>query len=72
MDRFDSGRSPTLLESGISGVLGVLCFPIIPLLKHVPVRFPGLWGYLPFVANSAIWGATVCLFIKATRKKDEA
>lgn len=72
MGRFDSGRSPTLSESAIEGVFSILIFPVLPLIKHVPMQFPGFWGYLPFAVNSAIWSAAVCLILAALRQRKTA
>ena len=57
MARFDSGAPAGALESVAGAVFTILSFPLISLLERVPsARFPGLWGYVPFLANASLWG----------------
>ena len=56
MDRFDSGRTVTVAEGVVAGLHQVLIFPIMPFLKFIPLRVPGLWGYIPLGLNSLLWG----------------
>lgn len=67
MDRFDAVRPPSVLERVVSGANDVLSFPLFPLLKFVPVRFPGLTGHIPFLVNSALWAFGI-LYIVAIIK----
>ncbi len=58
MARFDTGGQPGWFEAACGRLLTVLGFPVLTLLEvKVGLRFPGLWGYVPFVANSALWAA---------------
>jgi len=58
MSRFDTGGEPGWFEAACGRLLSVLGFPILTLLEtRMGQRFPGLWGYVPFVANSALWAA---------------
>lgn len=60
MGRFDSGRPATPVESVIQVAAAVLLFPFSILAVHLPAGwFPGLWGYIPFLLNSALWGCAL-------------
>lgn len=69
MDRFDSARPASILEKMMSGTTSILSFPTLPLLKYLPVSFSGLWGHLPFLANSALWAFLILVFVARARKK---
>ena len=57
MARFDSGAPASVTESVAGWAFAILSFPFLTLLERMPAaRFPGLWGYVPLVANGAIWG----------------
>lgn len=57
MARFDSGAPASATESVARWAFAILSFPLLSLLERMPAaRFPGLWGYVPVVANGAIWG----------------
>lgn len=61
MSRFDSGGQPGWFEAACGRLLSALGFPLLTLVEgKMAQRFPGLWGYVPFVANSALWAAA-CL-----------
>jgi hypothetical protein len=58
MARFDTGGQPGWFETVCGLVLTVLAFPVLTLIEgQVGQSFPGLWGYVPFAANSALWAA---------------
>jgi hypothetical protein len=60
MARFDTGGQPGWFEAACGRLLNLLMFPLSTLLdRSMGQRFPGLWGYVPFVANSALWAAAV-------------
>ena len=60
MARFDSGTPSNLTEKMAGWLLNVLAFPLVSALDWLPVlRFPGLWGYIPFVLNASLWGLGV-------------
>ena len=60
MSRFDTGGQPGWFETACGRVLGVLGFPVLTLVEGRLGRlFPGLWGYVPLIANSALWAAAV-------------
>lgn len=60
MSRFDTGGQPGSVEAACGRLLSALGFPLLTLVEGRMGRsFPGLWGYVPFVANSALWAATV-------------
>jgi hypothetical protein len=58
MARFDTGGEPAWFEALCGRLLNLLMFPVSMLLDtRMGQRFPGWWGYVPFVANSALWAA---------------
>ena len=57
MSRFDTGGQAGWLEAVGGRLLSVLGFPMLTLVEGMGLRVPGLWGYVPFVANSALWAA---------------
>jgi hypothetical protein len=60
MARFDTGGQPGGFEAVCGRLLSLLSFPLSTLLdSRMGQRFPGLWGYLLFAANSALWAAAV-------------
>jgi hypothetical protein len=61
---FDTGAAPTLLDRAADGLLAVCMFPLVTVAYALPGRhFEGLLGWLPFVANSALWG--IVLYVAA-------
>ena len=57
MARFDSGLPGSPAETVAGWVFAVLSFPVLTVLERVSaVRFPGLWGYIPFAVNASVWG----------------
>lgn len=57
MAQFDTGQPPNALDRLAGGISTVLDLPVALLLTHVPPTWlPGLVGYIPFVANSLVWG----------------
>ena len=59
MARFDMPDRPHWTETVASSVVDVLVFPVLPLLDHPSLRFPGLWGYVPFIVNSVVWAGVI-------------
>jgi hypothetical protein len=58
MSRFDTGGEASWFEALCGRALNVLGFPLLTLVDNrMGQRFPGLWGYVPFAANSALWAA---------------
>lgn len=70
MDRFDSGRAASAGDKFIGAANDVLSFPILPILKFLPIHFPGIAGHLPFFANSALWAAAIVAVALRLRKKE--
>jgi hypothetical protein len=57
MARFDSGAAASLPETIAGWLIASLSFPLLTALHLLNVgSIPGLWGYLVFAANAAIWG----------------
>jgi len=68
MARFDQGTPASWTEVAARIVVSALGFPVLTLLeRHDVLRFPGLWGYVPFVGNAAIWGLAVALVARHRR-----
>ena len=55
MARFDSGAPEGAAESVTRWAFAIFSFPLLTLLMPV-ARFPGQWGYVPFVLNACVWG----------------
>jgi hypothetical protein len=57
MARFDSGVPGGLTEALAGWLLTALSIPLLTLLDRLAVlRGSGLWGYIPFLANSSLCG----------------
>ena len=69
MDRFDSGRTVTVAERMVTGLHQVLTFPIMPFLKFILLRVPGLWGYIPLGLNSLLWGVLLSFALTRYRRR---
>ncbi len=68
MARFDSGAPLTSVQRTGEWLFAVLLFPLFPLLDRLPaLRFPGVWGYLPFAANASLWALAVVLLRRSIR-----
>ena len=68
MSRFDTGGQPGWFDAACGRLLSVLMFPLSTLLDNkMSQRFPGLWGYVPFAANSALWAAALVFVGAAVR-----
>ena len=64
MSRFDSGQPATRSEKLLTFASETLSFPLGHLAKGIDPEFlPGLVGWLPFIANSALW-ALVAVFLR--------
>ena len=61
MARFDSGLPGGPAETVAGWLFAAFVFPVLTVLERVSVRFPGLWGYIPFVVNSSVWSLAVVL-----------
>ena len=67
MARFESGASPTVKERLIEHASTVLLSPIFTLAmrSHITATLlPGLLGYLPVLANSALWAVVAWWLIR--------
>jgi hypothetical protein len=68
MSRFDSGGQPGWFEAACGLLLSVLGFPMLTLVDGMGLRVPGLWGYVPFVANSALWAAAALVVVGVVKR----
>ena len=49
----------------------IVSFPLLTLLEWLSVaRFPGLWGYVPVVLNSGVWGLAAVVVRRRLRSPD--
>ena len=69
MSRFDAHPS-SVAGSVASFLLPILTAPLLPLVEFGSFRFPGLLGYLPFIANSALWAIAIVWCIGRFLKKE--
>jgi hypothetical protein len=68
MARFDQGAPAGWTEVAAGIALNSLGFPVLTVLERQGLlRFPGLWGYMPFLCNAAIWGLAVALVVRYRR-----
>jgi len=73
MARFDTGGEPGWVETTAEPLFSILSFPVLPLLDRLPgLRFPGLWGYVPLMANSTLWAVVVLALFQARRRMPTA
>ncbi|MBU6275094.1 MAG: hypothetical protein KGQ61_00490 [Planctomycetes bacterium] len=54
--RFDHGGDPTLAERLFEACAMLLQFPLVLLVRSLPVGGSGQWGWMILLANSALWG----------------
>jgi hypothetical protein len=60
MARFDSGAPAGLTETLAGWLLTGLSVPLLTVLARLPILGgSGLWGYIPFLANSSLCGLAV-------------
>lgn len=69
MARFDTLSERTWMEAAAALLLNVLAFPLLTWLGRWPLRLRGLWGYAPFVANSALWALAILAAFRAGRRR---
>ena len=68
--RFDTGEAATLVDRAIDGLSAVCMFPLVTAAYALPGRhFDGLLGWLPFVANSAMWGVALYAAARALSRR---
>lgn len=71
MARFETGAPPTLSERVIDAAILILFFPVVHLARQAPHGwFSGLWGYVPFLLNSAVWAVLVVYAWQAFRDRE--
>jgi hypothetical protein len=71
MSRFDTGAPPTTTESAVAVVSTILSSPLFTTLQHwqrANTLFPGLLGWLPLIANSALWACGVWWLTRLGRR----
>jgi hypothetical protein len=58
MHHMDTGVHLRFGEKAVCLLSDILFLPIFVLKPH---WFPGLWGYIPFILNSLVWGIATWL-----------
>lgn len=69
MDRLESAGTVTVAERMVGGLHQVLIFSIMPFLKFIPLRVPGLWGYIALGLNSLLWGVLLSFALTRYRRR---
>lgn len=72
MSRFRKGvEGPSALESAVSWSFNVLSWPVLSSMSSVASSktFPGLWGYVPILANSLLWSIAIMSIAHFVRRK---
>lgn len=68
MARFDTGEAASMPETITQAGTEVLLFPLSEVDGLLsPKAFPGLWGYIPFMLNSLVWGLVVMGLLTGVR-----
>ena len=68
--RFHSGASASVWSGVISRVNDVLFFPLVTAAYHLPGSlFTGVAGWIPFLANSALWGVLLYLATRGITRR---
>ena len=69
MARFDTGAEASIGERVLGVVVSVLHSPVVTVgLAVIPARaLPGLWGYVPFMLNSLLWGFALTALLARLR-----
>lgn len=69
MARFDTGDPRNIVGSVIYYTSEILAFPIVKLVEHSSLRLHStIAQYLPFVANSLVWGWVVVFVFRKVRR----
>ena len=69
MARFDTGEPLSTVGSVIYYTSEILAFPIVKLVEHSSLRLDStIAQYLPFVANSLVWGWVVVFVFRRVRR----
>ena len=66
MSRFDTGEPASSTEIVLGHLTTVLSFPVLPVIARPAFDFPGLWGYVPFALNSALWAGAMMVVLRWT------
>ena len=69
MHRFDTGEAATPIDDLIGAAAQLFAFPVVTLARLLPVRFPGLLGWVPFILNGLLWSSLVVLVLEYRRRR---
>jgi hypothetical protein len=72
MSRFDGAGPSDLAALTLMGLFGVLSFPLLGLFLKLDIAHTGIWGWIPFIANSLLWGWAAWRAIRFWRSKHAA
>ncbi|MEY4729624.1 MAG: hypothetical protein RL020_782 [Pseudomonadota bacterium] len=67
-DVFEGLEVSTVARSASGPLIEILWFPV-NVLGHW-IRLPGLWGWLPIMVNSLLWGIAITILLSWLRKLD--
>ncbi len=68
MARFDTGAPRSMMGSAIYYTSELLAFPIVKIIEHAGLQFYStITQYIPFVANSLVWGWFVVFILRRLR-----
>lgn len=69
MARFDTGEPRNMMGSVIYYTSEILAFPIVKLVEHSGLQLHStIAQYLPFVANSLVWGWVAVFVFRRVRR----
>lgn len=69
MARFDTGEPRNMMSSVIYYTSEILAFPIVKLVEHSGLQLHStIAQYLPFVANSLVWGWVAVFVFRRVRR----
>jgi len=69
--RWDAATGPSISGKLLNGAAAVMMFPVVTAAFAVPgALFNGLAGWLPFVANSVLWGFVVYYGAQYLRRRN--
>ena len=69
MADFDAGVPSGVSTALLNGAFKTLCLPLVTPFLWLKIPNTGLWGWLGFLGNSALWGGAVWKVIRVWRAR---